>query len=56
MNLFSKQNCDVVLFRERSSAAHALLLMNICLSNGFICKYLITSTLRLGSSVGRAED
>jgi hypothetical protein len=33
-----------------------LLLKNIHLSNVQFCKYLITSGLRLGSSVGRAED
>jgi hypothetical protein len=37
-------------------AATPLLLKNICLSNVQFCKHLITSALRLGSSVGRAED
>src|SRR5271165_2142475 len=54
MNLFLEQPCDVVLFWSVPNC-YAIATQEYLLFKYF-CKYLITSDLRLGSSVGRAED
>jgi hypothetical protein len=55
MKLFFKQTCVLVLYRgapnRYTDATQEYLRLK-----GSICKYLITSDLRLGSSVGRAVD
>jgi hypothetical protein len=55
MNLFLKQTCDVVLFWSVPNC-YAIATQEYLPLKGSIYKYLITSDLRLGSSVGRAED
>jgi hypothetical protein len=55
MNLFLKQTCDLLLFWSVPNC-YVIATQEYLPLKGFICKYLITSDLRLGSSVGRAVD
>jgi hypothetical protein len=55
MNLFLKQTCDLLLFWSVPNC-YAIATQEYLALKGSICKYLIASDLRLGSSVGRAED
>ena len=55
MNLFLKQTCDAVLFCSAPNC-YAIATQEYFNLKDFGSKYLIPKTLRLGSSVGRAED
>ena len=55
MNLFVKQTCDVVLFWSVPNC-YGIATQEYLPRKDSIYKYLITIDLRLGSSVGRAED